>query len=88
MKEAGTDHWLAPNTGATNVSGFNALGAGNRNPNGYVYSLGINCYFSTSSLGDGLNPWVRGLYNSSDDISHFISESLGYGASMRCLKDD
>ncbi|NVO18447.1 MAG: hypothetical protein HXX13_02040 [Bacteroidetes bacterium] len=29
MKEVGTDHWDPPNTGATNSSGFTALGGGN-----------------------------------------------------------
>jgi hypothetical protein len=30
MKEAGINHWNAPNTGATNSSGFTALGGGCR----------------------------------------------------------
>lgn len=28
MKESGTAHWMSPNTGANNASGFSALGAG------------------------------------------------------------
>jgi uncharacterized protein (TIGR02145 family) len=41
MKETGTEHWLAPNTGATNSSGFTVLGAGEWDaigtPNRFLY---------------------------------------------------
>jgi len=34
MKETGTVHWAAPNTGATNSSGFTGLPAGDRDLSG------------------------------------------------------
>jgi len=55
MKEAGTQHWKYPNTGATNSSGFTGLpGAGrgtNRaNQSSMVFNyLGQNGYFWSSS---------------------------------------
>jgi len=30
LKETGTSHWLSPNTGATNETGFTALPSGTR----------------------------------------------------------
>ena len=41
MKETGTTHWLSPNTGATNESGFTALPGGSRSyMNGLYYEIG------------------------------------------------
>ena len=42
LKEAGTDHWNSPNTGATNEMGFTALPGGSRSSNGYYYYKGNN----------------------------------------------
>ena len=42
LKEAGTTHWNAPNTEATNESGFTALPGGYRDNSGYFYSMGYN----------------------------------------------
>jgi uncharacterized protein (TIGR02145 family) len=40
LKEAGTSHWDAPNTGATNQSGFTALPAGYRDTDGSFKAKG------------------------------------------------
>lgn len=40
LKETGIAHWLNPNVGATNETGFTALPGGDRNSNGTFYSIG------------------------------------------------
>ncbi|MBI9038907.1 MAG: hypothetical protein JEY97_12305 [Bacteroidales bacterium] len=45
MKETGITHWNAPNTGATNVSGFTALPGGFRDNNGSFNGLAGGTHF-------------------------------------------
>jgi len=51
LKETGTTHWVTPNTGATNTSGFTALPAGIRysNTDDFAESLGGETDFWTST---------------------------------------
>ena len=51
LKEVGTQHWVNPNTGATNQSGFTALGAGDRENIGTYSYFGIasSCWGSSDS---------------------------------------
>ncbi len=49
MKEAGTAHWQAPNTGATNESGFTALPAGWRSSSGSFVEQGQTEIWWTST---------------------------------------
>lgn len=91
MKEIGLTHWLSPNTGATNESGFTALGSGYRNDawnNFMVYT-----YFWSQTSDSITGPdqvWVRSLVNSGASIGR---GTLGYnpgatpGISVRCIKD-
>lgn len=80
--------WMAPNTGATNASGFSALPAGTRSnmDAGAFYSQGVVTSYWTSwnynefdgyilSLGFS---WAEGLMTSHDKPR---------GASIRCVKD-
>jgi uncharacterized protein (TIGR02145 family) len=52
LKEAGTTHWGAPNTGATNSSGFTALPAGERLNSGFCsFGNGAGWWSITQFMG-------------------------------------
>jgi uncharacterized protein (TIGR02145 family) len=87
MKENGTAHWLSPNTGANNESGFTALPGG-------VYSAGsgylgiTGSSFFLSSTGDD----ERGFWCL--HLSYLYERLAGEtwpknsGVSIRCVKDN
>ena len=86
LKEAGTEHWLSPNIGATNSSGFSAL------PGGYISRYGafllINQgadYWSTTQASSQV-AWFRSLdYDRTDIRRDDIIKT--YGFSTRCVRD-
>lgn len=89
MKEAGTTHWDAPNTGASNSSGFNGFGAGTRD--GYGYYINFNRYaeFWTADASGGGRYYTAALRNEYADI-YIYSGGFGSGdyGSIRLIKDD
>jgi uncharacterized protein (TIGR02145 family) len=85
IRETGTAHWQAPNTGATNESGFTALPAGACNDAGFS-GLGIACSFwtSTESSPDKAFFWnTDNILGTLNHASHFKY----FGFSVRCIKD-
>jgi uncharacterized protein (TIGR02145 family) len=86
LKEAGTAHWLSPNTGADNSSGFTAEGAGLRYLEGTFSSVLSFASFWSATAADNDDEWYIGLYFA--DAS-FISDHRNKknGFSVRCLKD-
>jgi uncharacterized protein (TIGR02145 family) len=86
LKEAGFDHWVSPNTGGDNGTGFTALGAGVRGPLGVYSGLQHRTNYWAS------NPWYFFLilHYDSQDYS-FASGSCDYcfryGVSVRCIMD-
>lgn len=90
LKETGTVHWLSPNEGATNESGFTALAAGFRDPFVYQSSgftdLGYYGYFWTSTDYDLLTAWMRCLSYTNTGIyrNHYIKND---GFSVRLIKE-
>ncbi len=88
MKEAGTSHWLSPNTGATNESGFSALPSGLRySVGGYFDNLG-NCdgfWSSTEYSSDGA--WYRALDFERAQVHRYYYGSKQDGFSVRCVRD-
>jgi len=86
MKEAGTAHWLLPNTGATNSSGFTALPGGYRLYNGDFYSLTGNAYFWSSTEYSSTDAWYRNLFCGGANVLRYNDYKTD-GFSARCVKD-
>ena len=87
MKETGTTHWLSPNTGADNSSGFAALPGGFRGFNGSLFNLigSFGFWWSSTELNT-TNAWHCFLfYNDASVTSLAARKSDGY--SVRCVKD-
>ena len=59
IKEAGYAHWLSPNTGATNSSGFTSLPGGYRDSSGTFSGLSSGAFFWTSSQSNANDAWPR-----------------------------
>lgn len=90
MKEKGTLHWIAPNTGATNEFGFTGLPGGMRAFNGNYANLTYSGDFWTStetSVSDAKG--FRLYYESREIIVGDINAGSNnkYGFSVRCVKD-
>ena len=86
LKEFGTFHWLSPNTGATNESGFTALPGGYRDFNGsFYYGRSYGFWWSSTKYYWGAYYRSMGF-----DISSISSGDFFYpvrGFSIRCLRD-
>ncbi|MGA2822004.1 MAG: FISUMP domain-containing protein [Bacteroidales bacterium] len=88
LKDAGTNHWMSPNTGGMNTVLFTATPAGWRGP-------GAGTFIACGMTGDW---WSSTEYNSDNAMDQFIhyNNSTIYnenstkkcGYSVRCVKDD
>jgi uncharacterized protein (TIGR02145 family) len=88
LKETGYTHWRNPNTGATNISGFTAVGGGYRNSYGHFRSLERSGAYWTSTLYQDTD---RALTRRLDYNNTFIDRDYNNGynaASVRCIKDE
>jgi len=86
LKEAGTAHWLSPNEGATNETGFTALPGGSRETDGSFSYLGLSGDWWSSTLFMPEVAWERYLdYSSPGVYTH--GNAIRCGFSVRCVKD-
>lgn len=91
LKEAGTAHWLSPNTGATNSTGFTALPGGYRY--GYVVSgydfnkINIVGVWWSSTETSAIYAPSRDMYFLNAGISRTVYSDKKNGSSVRCVKD-
>src|SRR5664280_2706679 len=73
MKETGITHWISPNTGATNESGFSALPSGMRNwyDGLYIYLVVSTNFWSTTA---NMAPYSYSCY-----LVYCIADAYCYG---------
>jgi uncharacterized protein (TIGR02145 family) len=86
LKETGTTHWISPNIGATNSSGFTALPGGRAICDATFDYLGERGEWWCAMECDAGNAWYIGLIY----LSGFIYKDYNTkknGFSVRCLKD-
>jgi uncharacterized protein (TIGR02145 family) len=90
LKETGTAHWESPNTGATNLYGFSAVGGGYRWHNSDAFSSISTLGYWWSSTEGGTNAtstaWIRRMHDHNIAVDR-INYDKRYGFSVRCLKD-
>ncbi len=86
LKEASIDHWLSPNTGANNETGFTALPSGYCYDDGRFNNIGYSAIFWTATESSSYNMWARLLYYSQSGIYRYESDE-GVGFSVRLVKD-
>jgi len=86
LKQAGTAHWVSPNTGATNSNGFTALPGGSHYTNGLFYYNGKYGWYWSSTESSSTEAWHEYMvYNSSAIVRTSGSKIIGF--SVRCVKD-
>lgn len=86
LKESGLEHWLSPNTGATNESGFTALPGGNRANDGNFNYQQSNAFFWSSTELSTNYTWNWQLWFGYTQLDRTYNNK-SYGYSVRCLKD-
>ncbi len=83
--ENGDGLWIAPNTGATNSTGFNGLPGGRRYSNGAFEQMGIKGVWWSSTDTPGYS-FSWGLENINERLNG-ASYDVKNGLSVRCVKD-
>jgi uncharacterized protein (TIGR02145 family) len=89
MKESGTNHWMYPNTGASNSSDFTGLPGGYRNTD-FFNHLGTAAFWWSSSEAEMNSQWKPSVSYMDSDVNvygnAFRTKSLGF--SVRCIRDE
>jgi uncharacterized protein (TIGR02145 family) len=86
LKEAGISHWIFPNAGATNESGFTGLPGGGRYDTGDFDDIGYQCIWWSSTEYSAQNSYFWYLFFG-DSYSGKGHDFKKLGLSVRCVKD-
>ena len=90
LKESGINHWLYPNVGATNESGFTALPGGAHSNEGFSFYIQYAGYWWTATPDEYYTNYkminLRILYFDQSSIKRYVW-FRGVGNSVRCIKN-
>lgn len=86
LKATGTTFWNAPNTGATNESGFTGLAGSTRSPSGAFSLLKYIGTFWTTTQADQSYGFFKQLQFDTPAISE-AGQVKTYGRNVRCVKE-
>ncbi len=84
MKVTGTEYWNSPNTGATNSSGFSALGAGEKEGSRYQFEKQAAVIWSSDN-GGSFAEYIVCQNDAASVLKIKWYKTLSY--SVRCIKD-
>ena len=88
LKEAGVSHWISPNSGATNSTGFTALPGGLRYLDGTAFSgIDSSGYWWSSTEYTSYSAYSLLMGYSSSYATRNINHYKTSGYSVRCVKD-
>jgi len=85
--EAGTGLWYAPNTGATNKTGFTGLPGGDRANDGTFANVGYHAFWWSSTPSDMYHATIYLLNYDEGGIHKGGGFDDRCGFSVRCIKD-
>jgi uncharacterized protein (TIGR02145 family) len=84
--EDGNGLWYAPNTNATNMSGFSAVPGGYRSQYGTFAQKNVGAYYWSGQSAGSNDGWFCQLRYDSNSRNGNIFDGR-FGASVRCVKD-
>jgi len=87
LKEAGTTHWLSPNIGATNETGFTSLPGGMRDDVGAYNVIGLGGIWWTSTENSTMHALYWWMLHEEAYLDNDDDNSKCSGYSVRCLRD-
>lgn len=86
MKTTGLSLWLAPNSGASNSSGFSAVPAGRRYWELFI-NLGAEASFWSTTINSDEFSYVKTLFYHEQTVNPMGKLAKQAGLSVRCIKD-
>lgn len=86
LKDPDYNSWVRPNIGATNESGFSAIGSGYRNPYGPTQNMGYYSYWWCENLDIIKLSYFYAVYYDNSKIELNASPPRN-GYSIRCIKN-
>jgi uncharacterized protein (TIGR02145 family) len=87
LKETGEIHWMTPNNGATNETGFTALPGGFRYHDGTFDWMGYHSFWWTATEYNSTIALDAFIVNYDNYLGFSFSDKKECGMSVRCIKD-